>query len=127
MKNVTLTPHSVGSHIIADLYGIKDLKNLDSLEDFERILKTAAKEANMKVIGETWNKFEPQGLTGCLLISESHFTVHTWPEFEFISVDIYSCGNEGDVNVAFESLKRQLNPDMNRSVVQHIDRSIYPK
>ena len=125
MENSKLDSGSVGHHIIANLHGIENSEHWDKVETMKELLYQAAKNANMKIVGESWKKFEPKGLTGVLLLSESHMSVHFWPEKSFLSFDVYTCGNEGDSEIAFEYVKEKLNPNMGKSSIIRLDRSIY--
>jgi S-adenosylmethionine decarboxylase proenzyme len=51
----------------------------------------ACRESGMQVVGERFHQFEPEGVTGVVLLSESHLAVHTWPELGFAALDIYVC------------------------------------
>ena len=59
-------------------------------------LTNAVKESGAKIIGSTFHKFIPIGVTGVISIAESHVSVHTWPELSYASVDIFSCGDNFD-------------------------------
>ena len=54
----------------------------------------SAREAGLTIVGDSFHQFEPQGVTGTVLLAESHLAIHTWPEFGFASIDIYTCGTE---------------------------------
>jgi len=53
----------------------------------------AAAEAGATVLGESFHKFQPVGVTGVVIISESHICIHTWPEHRYAAVDIFTCGD----------------------------------
>jgi S-adenosylmethionine decarboxylase proenzyme len=52
----------------------------------------AAEEAGATVVGENFHKFDPAGVTGIIAIAESHLCIHTWPEYSYAAVDIFTCG-----------------------------------
>ncbi len=56
----------------------------------------AAEETGATVIGKIFHQFSPQGVTGVVAIAESHLCIHTWPEFEYAAVDIFTCGENFD-------------------------------
>lgn len=114
----------VGTHVIADIIGIKNPFKLDSIEKMQEIFHAAAKKAKMHVIAENWKKFEPQGLSGVLFLSESHLSIHFSPEHAFAWVDSFTCGNEGSAKVAVEYICKQMKPDMKRTKIEHKDRTI---
>ena len=80
----------LGLHIIAEFYGV-DPKLLDDVEFLRKTLIEAAEYAGARVIGETFHKFSPHGVTGVVGISESHISIHTRPEFGYAAVDAFSC------------------------------------
>ncbi len=81
----------LGRHIHLDLYdctaGI-----LSTPADAERILNAAANKMNATIVGSHFHAFNPYGVSGVVIIAESHLTVHTWPEYNFAAVDVFSCG-----------------------------------
>ncbi len=81
-----------GIHYILDFEEMPfDLLN-DS-EKLEIIFETALDISKLTILEKKIHKFEPQGLTGIYLLSESHFSYHSWPEKGMISLDLYTCGN----------------------------------
>lgn len=68
-----------------------------------RCLKSA-KAGKATVIGEKFHQYAPQGVSGMVIIAESHIAVHTWPEFAYAAVDIFTCGNTVDVWAIKDSL-----------------------
>ncbi len=125
MENVKLNDTSINRHIICDFHGIKNAKSFDTIDIMRKLLLTAATKARMTVVGDVWKKFEPQGLTGVLVLSTSHISCHYWPEKNFLHIDVFTCGDEGDGNLAIKHLVSVLKPDMSQSKVMHIDRSIF--
>lgn len=127
MENTPINSDSIGHHIVADLHGINTQLELDSIDVMKQIVYQAARRAGMNIVGETWKKFDPQGLTGCLLLSASHLTVHFWPEYNFLHLDIFTCGEEGDPEIALKSIMEDLNPNTEKSTITTMDRSIFKK
>jgi S-adenosylmethionine decarboxylase len=125
MENVKLSDDSVGRHVIADLHGIVDPARFDDTDKIKDILYTAAEKAGMHIVGECFKKFEPQGLTYTILLSTSHLAIHYWPEKSFIHVDIFTCGEEGDPDIALDHIINSMSPDLTKSKIIHLDRSIY--
>ncbi|MFM0738861.1 adenosylmethionine decarboxylase [Paraburkholderia xenovorans] len=81
-----------GSHVLADLGGISPalLRNTVALE---AILVNAAKAAGARVLSAQFHHFGGEhGVTGVVLLAESHITIHTWPEHRFAALDIFMCG-----------------------------------
>ena len=68
----------------------------------------AARESRATIVGHLFHQFEPHGVSGVLLIAESHFSIHTWPEERFVGVDVFTCGDEMDPEVAIRALQEGL-------------------
>ncbi len=111
---------TIGRHLIAEFYGCQDTL-LDDLEGIRRIMLQAAEVIGATVMGETFHRFSPQGVSGTVVISESHLSVHTWPEYNYVSVDIYTCGGLNP-RLGFRHLEQQLGARDNR--VQEILRGL---
>lgn len=86
-----------------------DPNKLDDLQVIKNLLTKAALNAGAKIVGETFHKFKPIGITGVLAIAESHISIHTWPEYNYASVDIFSCGDDFDIDTASNVLIEGLN------------------
>lgn len=98
---------TAGRHVIAELWGCNaDL--LNDLQRIERIMVSAALESGAEVREVAFHKFAPQGVSGVVIISESHLTIHSFPEHGYASVDVYTCGDRIDPNVACEYITRGL-------------------
>lgn len=76
------------------------------LEDVQEIFLEAAKESNATILNYFFHQFNPYGVSGVILISESHFSIHTWPESCYAAVDIFTCGAKMDANIGIEILRR---------------------
>ncbi|MBI5133822.1 MAG: adenosylmethionine decarboxylase [Candidatus Taylorbacteria bacterium] len=96
-----------GAHYTVDFFGC-DPHQLDSLEFWQKSLLEAAKEANMEVLHSYYHQFEPQGITGFLLLSTSHMSFHTWPEYNYVACDVFSCSRGDDTKKAVDYLKKAL-------------------
>lgn len=86
---------ALGTHIIVELSDC----NSEILSDVDRvtnILVTAAKQANAEVLQTAFHRFTPQGVSGVVVIAESHLSIHTWPEYGYAAMDIYTCGDHTD-------------------------------
>ena len=68
----------------------------------EKIFIDSAKQSGATVIDSRFHQFFPQGVSGVVIISESHFAVHAWPEHEYTAVDLFTCGDSIDFNKAVE-------------------------
>lgn len=92
-----------GKHVIADIQLSDNIPN-----DVSQLCMDALRKSNMTVVCETRKAFEPEGETIVFILAESHFTVHTYPEHKYISVDCYTCGSEGKPERAIKYLIDKL-------------------
>ena len=83
----------MAKQIFSDLYGC-NVKILNSHEEIKRIASKAIHEIGAEIVDECVHKFEPIGITYFAVITTSHFSVHTWPEYGYAAVDVFSCGDE---------------------------------
>lgn len=98
-----------GTHLVGDFHGVEWSK-LDDEQYLIGLLYEACKRGNLTVLNHLSYKFNPQGVTVILLLSESHATIHTEPENNRCHIDLYHCGDRGNVYVAMNYLKEQLKP-----------------
>ena len=96
-----------GTHVVADFWHGKVIKDKKELE---KLLLGAAKAAQSKPLKTSIYKFNPQGITGVILLAESHIAVHTWPEIEYIAIDIFTCGKEAQPKKALKFFEDYLEP-----------------
>jgi S-adenosylmethionine decarboxylase len=99
--------NSLGIHLIADFWGGK---NIEDPKELERVLIEAAKKSGNIPLNFSYHKFNPHGLTGVLLLAESHISFHSWPEFEYLAIDIFSCGENAKPEKALEYLEKIFKP-----------------
>lgn len=85
----------IGHHYIVEASGC-DPEILGSVAKVQQILVKAAEIAGATVWSVSFHKFPPQGVSGVVVISESHLSTHTWPEYCYGALDIYTCGNKVD-------------------------------
>jgi len=123
MKNTN--PTSVNRHIVADLYEVENVEFYDRVENMKTLVHDAARLAGMTIVGEAFKQFEPSGSSGVILLSESHLTYHLWHDERIVTLDIYTCGERCDPQIALEYITEKLNPNMERSKIVHLDRSFY--
>ena len=98
---------SLGRHVLAELHGCSP----DSLNDpalLERILVASARDAGATVVESTFNPFAPHGVSGVVVIHESHIAIHTWPEHGFAALDVFTCGEDLDPTSIAGTVSRQL-------------------
>lgn len=96
-----------GKHILAE-YSECECTFLDSEPDIRSLMLEAATRSGATVVGDIFHHFSPQGVTGVVVVAESHLAIHTWPEFGYASVDIFTCGTRVDPWIGFEYIKEKL-------------------
>lgn len=84
---------SLGTHLLLELKECNP-EILDDIDLIKRAMVGAANKAGATIVGETFHKFSPVGVTGVIAIAESHICIHTWPEYAYAAADIFTCGDE---------------------------------
>lgn len=95
---------ALGRHMTVEFYDCSAGVLADT-KRMEEVFLTAAKRAGATVIASYFHDFEPQGVSGVVIISESHFAVHAWPEHDYAAVDLFTCGDGVDFYRAIDELK----------------------
>ncbi len=98
MSNVAL-----GNHILVEFMNC-DPHIMNDVATIERDMVDAARKAGATVINSTFHHFSPYGVSGVVVIQESHLAIHTWPEYGYAAVDLFTCG-EMDAWISFDYLK----------------------
>ncbi|MCE4619842.1 MAG: adenosylmethionine decarboxylase [Desulfurococcales archaeon] len=111
----------VGRHVYGNLLNCNNREALRSPELLEGIVREAAEIGNMTVLDvKSWKIGE--GVSVVAIILESHITIHTWPEYGFATVDVYSCGSHTDPHAAFNYIVEKLQPE--KVETGYFDRSL---
>ena len=97
----------MGHHAISEIYEC-NAEQLDNIEYIKTVVKESAKAANLTIVEENFHKFSPIGISGVLILSESHLTIHTWPEYKYVAIDCFTCGDKGDPRYACELIAQKL-------------------
>lgn len=103
-----------GLHLTADLAGCANMALLTDEPGLARTAREAAQAAGLGVVGEHWHRFpdaadgQPGGITGMLLLAESHVALHTWPELASVTLDVYVCNYGGDNSAKARALMAAL-------------------
>jgi S-adenosylmethionine decarboxylase proenzyme len=109
-----------GRHLLVE-YTLCDAQVLDDVKRIEALMTEAARAARCKIITSVFQPFEPQGVTGVVVVEESHLSIHTWPEHGYAAVDFFTCG-QSPPEKAYEVLKKGLKAG--RSEVMLVDRGL---
>lgn len=100
----------MNKHCLLNLYNANRQK-LDDLDFLLKLLKSAAFETGATVLDHCSKKFEPQGVTIVVMLSESHISIHTWPEKGDAVIDVFTCGEDVDPIWAVPVIVSELSPD----------------
>lgn len=113
---------ALGRHVLAELYSCSpDI--LDDTAKIEEAMVNAALEAGAEIREVVFHEFSPQGVSGVVVISESHLAIHTWPEYGYAAVDVFTCGSTVDPWVSCHFLKKHL--QSKRMAAKEITRGIF--
>ena len=116
---------SSGKHMICDFKGIQNLQLLNDCSELNKMLKEICKNYDFQILNEVQHIFEPIGCSILFLLSESHLSIHTFPEKNHMSFDIYTCRQYTD-NTAYDEifafLVNQLKASISASKCNIIDR-----
>ncbi|RME68670.1 MAG: S-adenosylmethionine decarboxylase proenzyme [Nitrospirae bacterium] len=121
--------HALGTHLLVELKdcnpeAIKDLKYVRD------VMIEAARQANATIIDVAFHEFSPFGISGMVVIAESHLSIHTWPEYGYAAVDIFTCGDTIKPDEAARYLIEKFgsrNPsvvEMKRGIISHMDEKL---
>ena len=95
--------------IIAEFYGCNaDL--ISRAEKVKKIINRAIKKSNLTKLRSHYHQFRPSGVTGVVLLAESHITMHSWPEYNYIALDLFSCGDKAKAAAAYKQLVKDFRP-----------------
>jgi S-adenosylmethionine decarboxylase len=111
-RQLTIEYYECGQKVLLDKNRVK------------KALLKAAEDSGATIISSSFHQFEPQGISGVVVIAESHFTVHAWPEHDYAAVDIFTCGDNLDLETAVNSMKGSfesenvvISSDQNRGII----------
>lgn len=114
---------ALGRHIILECYKC-NASTINDAKGVEKIMLEAAKEAHATVIKSVFHPFFPQGVSGVVVIAESHLTIHTWPELGYAAIDVFTCGDEADPLLACAYLAKAF--EAQETSTTEFDRGIRP-
>ena len=127
MSSFDSYPVSTGKHMICDLTNIRNMTHLESMDKMHELLEDICNKFDFTILTKTQHKFEPQGLTILYMLSESHISIHTFPEQHYLALDIYTCRDYEDDTVymeIYDKLVKWFHCD--RDVPMIISRGIKP-
>lgn len=100
---------TLGRHLVIEMHGCRsDL--LGDLHTAKRALKEALESCKATFMGEHYTLFPGGGISGIIVIAESHISIHTWPEHGYAAVDVFTCGEHVDPWKAYEAFVKNYSP-----------------
>lgn len=106
---VALPPAGLGTHLLLDLHGV-DAALLDDVDTVADLLAAAATAGGATVVDRCLHRFSPQGVSGVVVLAESHVAIHTWPEHGVAAVDVFTCGEPEIAQAVADQVCAALGP-----------------
>lgn len=100
-------PAYLGRQIVAEFYGCPP-ERLTDVAGIEKTMNDAARACGATIVNSVFHLFNPHGVSGAVIIAESHLAIHTWPEYGYAAVDVFTCGDSVDPNDAVAYLATAL-------------------
>ena len=121
--------HALGTHLLVELRDCNPeiLKDLNKVKD---AMVSAAKEAKATIVDISFHEFNPFGFSGMVVIAESHLSIHTWPEYAYAAVDIFTCGDQINPDLAASYLIKEFecsnasSVEVKRGILSHTDKKL---
>jgi S-adenosylmethionine decarboxylase len=114
--------NALGRHLLLELFDC-DSDAINNLEAVKGALVEAARRAHATIVDVVFHEFNPFGVSGVVVIAESHLSIHTWPEYRYAAVDIFSCGDILKPEVAASYLVQQFGAE--RTSVVEMQRGMF--
>lgn len=105
--NITLGKQ-VGTHVLINVYDVPELACLEYLVDGRPLLDRIVNELDLHVVAQTGHQFTPKGYSYAYVLSESHCTIHTYPEYQSCYIDIFCCNPEFSPQKAVDLVMREF-------------------
>lgn len=97
-------------HYLIDFYDCEK-NSLISVYDIKKTMTNAGKIGGFNVVKKCFHQFKPYGVSGVMVLKESHFTIHTWPEHRYAAVDIFLCDTLIDISNVIKYLCKKFATD----------------
>ena len=98
---------NLGQHVLAEFFEC-DPNILNSIDKVEKYMIDAALECGATIVQKCFHMFNPYGVSGVVIISESHLAIHTWRGLGYAAVDLFTCGDKCDPKISYEFLKKKF-------------------
>lgn len=99
----------LGEHYLIELWDC-EFSKLDNLPAIQKTMSQAALVAGGTIVDEKFHKFAPQGVSGVVVIAESHLSIHTWPELGYAAMDLFTCKLDMDIKSCIQLIQKHLCP-----------------
>ena len=99
--------NALGRHLLLELKNC-NREVLNDLDFLKNCLCETAEQIGATVVNEAFHRFSPHGVSGVVVIAESHLCIHTWPEYGYAAVDVFTCGNSVEPRQAVDLLVEKL-------------------
>jgi S-adenosylmethionine decarboxylase len=114
--------HALGRHLLLELFDC-DPDAINSLDIVKTAMVEAARRAQATIVDAVFHEFNPFGISGVVVIAESHLAIHTWPEYRYAAVDVFSCGETLQPKVAVDYLLEQFGAT--RTSIVELQRGVF--
>lgn len=111
----------LGRHLVVE-YSDCDKSKLNDLRYLEEAMTEAVRRSGATIVRSVFHQYNPQGVSGVVVIAESHISIHTWPEYGYAAVDFFTCGQTVDPYKAHQHLESVLG--CGRAYIQELKRGI---
>ena len=112
-------PRPDGYHLMLEFFGC-DPEKINSRKYLHQTIKTVVKRYGLTNLGSRFHQFDPHGVTGFTLLAQSHISLHTWPEYGYLVLDIFTCGDHDQADRLADHFMKRLKP-------ASISRQVYRK
>lgn len=106
----------LGKHHIIELEDC-DPEMLKDSPVIEKILLDAAKQSGATIINYFFHQFSPHGVSGVIIIAESHISIHTWPDKGYAAIDVFTCSKDMNADSILPYLKKHLSAEKSREII----------
>lgn len=101
---------ALGKHVLAEFYDC-EADFLNDADFLKALLNEAAHISGATILGSHFHSFSPVGASGVVIIMESHFSIHTWPEYQYAAVDFFTCSPDMKYDLAYKLIAKALKSD----------------
>lgn len=103
-----------GVHHLIEFFGC-ERKQLNSITFWKKLLVDATADADVRILNKHFYRFKPHGITGYLLLSASHISIHTWPEYAYAACDVFTCSGDDEGQSIVKFIRENLKHDKTKT------------